>query len=70
MNQETVKVTIEVTKGIDSFVRRVAALEGSTAKDWYESWIDWQFKAIVENRFQIDGLNEQRMFELYCHEPY
>jgi uncharacterized protein YdaT len=65
MKSETVKVTIDVPKGIDLFVRRIAALEGSKAKEWYEQFIQVEFDAIRDNNFVFEYFDAERMKQLY-----
>lgn len=65
---ETVKVTIDVPKGIDLFVRRIAALEGTTAKDWYEAFVQVEFNAIRDSDFIFEYFDVERMKKLYAYE--
>ena len=64
---ETVRVTIDVPKGIDRFLRRIAALEGSKAKDWYETFVQKEFDAIRDNDFVFEYFDVERMKRLYDH---
>lgn len=65
---ETVQVTIDVPKGIDTFVRRMAALEGSNPKEWYETFVQVEFDAIRDNNFIFEYFDVEKMKQLYQYE--
>jgi len=65
MKNETVKVTINVPKSIDLFVHRMAALEGSNPKGWYETFVQKEFDAIRDNDFIFEYFDVARMKRLY-----
>jgi hypothetical protein len=64
-NNGTVTVKIEVLTGIDNFVQKLAALDGSTREQWYQRWIGQAFAAIADNSFTIEELDEVKMKLLY-----
>lgn len=68
MKTETVKVTIQVPKGIDLFIQRMAKLQGNTAKDWYQDFIQHDFDAIAQDGFQWQYFDEEKMKQLYDYE--
>jgi hypothetical protein len=60
-----VKVTVNVPKGIDQFVKRLAALAAVTPQEWYELWIRKSYLAIVSNNFRIEDLDPAWMRQEY-----
>ena len=56
MEDEMVNVTIQVPKGVSEFVRKLAALDGSTPEEWYRHWICQDFDSIRDNNFIIEDL--------------
>jgi hypothetical protein len=61
MKNETVQVTIQVPKWIDSFVRKIADLEGSTPEEWYEQFVRAEFDAIRDNNFIFEYFDADKM---------
>jgi hypothetical protein len=68
MSNETVQVTIQVPEAIDSFVRKLAALEGSTPEEWYKTWICGDFDSIRDNNFVLEDLDAEKMRALYHYD--
>jgi hypothetical protein len=68
MKNETVEVTIQVPKGIDLFIRRMAALDDSTPEEWYEQFVRVEFDAIRDNNFIFEYWDADKMKQLYQYE--
>lgn len=68
MKDDMVQVTIQVPKGIDLFVRRIAELEGSTPEEWYEQFVRVEFDAIRDNNFIFEYFDAEKMKQLYQYE--
>ena len=68
MKNETVEVTIQVPKGIDLFIRRMAALDDSTPEEWYEQFVRAEFDAIRDNNFIFEYFDKDKMKQLYQYE--
>ena len=63
-----VPVTIQVPKAIDTFIRRIATLEGSTPQEWYEQFVRAEFDAIRDNNFIFEYFDKDKMKQLYQYE--
>jgi hypothetical protein len=68
MKDEMVQVTVQVPKGIDNFVRKIADLDDSTPQEWYQYWIQQEFNAIADDNFNVHGLNAENMKQMYHYE--
>ena len=68
MKNNKVQVTIQVPKGIDTFIRRIAVLEGSTPEEWYEQFVRAEFDAIRDNNFIFEYFDKDKMKQLYHYE--
>jgi len=64
MSEETVKITIQIPISLDQFMRKIAALEGSTAEAWYERWLCTEFNAWME---ELQGLPDIDMPAIVKH---
>lgn len=67
MKNDKVQVTIQVPKGVNDFVEKISALDGSSPEEWYQYWICQEFDAVRDNNFIIE-FDAEKMKELYDYE--
>jgi len=52
-SDETVTVTVELPKPIHDLVTKLAAVEGSTADEWYGEWIKREVEALLGDAHDV-----------------